>query len=239
MSRRRISRPGALLVAAVLLAASGHPAAAQAPAQAAAPTPPTSLVASPPMRLEDAIKGALGGGPATQREDEKVNRAAGRLQQAAGAFDWNASAETGWERLYVARSRDGVLTTDTEAVDTLHTQAGISRRFRNGIEVRPGISYFSETGGVSAGQTSGLTKTRPMLGLSVPLLRGFGDDTADAAELSAQETLAGSRLGREFAAVFAANAGDDNTYLSRRPAGAPRAAEVLSARTTCRSVNFR
>lgn len=154
-----------------------------------------------PMRLEDAIGAALGRGPAMQREDERVNRAAGRLQQAQGAFDWQGLADTGWERLYVPRSQGGVLTDQTDTIDAWRTTVGIGRKFRNGIEIRPGVTVYAESGGASTGQSLGQTRTRPSIGLTVPIVRGLlGQDAGASAESAAQDALSGAQLARSFTA---------------------------------------
>lgn len=178
-----------LLLLAPLLAAWGD-AVAQTAMQPA----------GQPMRLEDAIRVGLGGGPALQREDERVNRAAARLQQAQGAFDWQALADTGWERLYVPQSRGGFLTESTETIDAWRTTVGIGRKFRNGIEIKPGVTIYAETGGASAGQTLGQTRTRPTIGLTVPLLRGLGESGTGSPEQAAQEAVNAAQSTRNFAA---------------------------------------
>jgi len=179
-----------LLLLALLLAAWGD-AAAQITAQ-----PPSGQ----PMRLEDAIRAGLAGGPAVQREDERMNRAAGRLQQVQGAFDWQALADTGWERLYVPRSRGGFLTESTDTIDAWRTTVGIGRKFRNGIEIKPGVTVYAETGGASSGQTLGQTRTRPSIGLTVPLLRGLGESGTASPEQAAQEAVNAAQSTRNFAA---------------------------------------
>src|SRR5262249_9319330 len=151
---------------AFLLAASGQ-ANAQTQAQAQAQTGGSTV------RLEDVVASALTRmNPMVQRDNERVNRAAGQLQQASGAFDWNATAQSGWEELFVPKERNGFLTKDVDEKQSWHTIVGLSRRLRDGITIQPGISFYSTS--ATEGQTFGLTRPKPALNLTVPLFRGFG-----------------------------------------------------------------
>ena len=152
------------------------------------------------VRLEDVTAAALGNSGQMRLEDEKVRRAEGQLQRAQGAFDWMATAEGGWERLYVAEVRNGFLSNDLQEVDAWRTTLGIGRLFRNGITVQPGVSFYANTD-VSAAQTLGLTKTRPALNLTIPLFRGLGEDNlAASTERAALAGVEASRLGRDYMA---------------------------------------
>lgn len=154
-----------------------------------------------PLSLEDVIRTAQGGkGLALQQEEAKVARAQGAVQRAAGAFDWTMFLESGWERLYFPQSVGGILTTTLETTDTWHTTAGVSRLFRGGISIQPGISIYDAPAS-TVGRTLGLTRTRPQLSLSIPLLKGSGrNNMAAANERSAQINYQGARLARDFAA---------------------------------------
>jgi outer membrane protein TolC len=156
-----------------------------------------------PMRLEDAIGATLSNPQSMERESNNVQSAGGVAQEAAGAFDWNAAAETGWERLYVLQTQNGNLNNGLQSVDVARLSVGVTKEFRDGIEVGPGITtYF---GGASDAQAFGATKTLPVLGIKVPLLRGLGEDVADANEIAAQEALSGAKLDLAFAADRAAH----------------------------------
>jgi outer membrane protein TolC len=150
------------------------------------------------LTLETAIRGALrSDNIALQLQDETVKGAAGRLKQAAGQFDWNASAKGGWQLLYLGKTNpNGTLTNTVVPVNSYFYSAGIGREFRNGISIQPGFIGYA---GVTAALTGGVTQTRPTLGLNIPLLRGLGEEAADAGERAAQDSLAGSKLGRTFA----------------------------------------
>jgi outer membrane protein TolC len=151
------------------------------------------------LTLEDTIREALrSDNIAIQVQDENVNGAAAKLQQAAGAFDWNVSAQGGWQLLYIPKSANGILTDQTSAVGSYYYSASIGRQFRNGIEIDPGFTAYPGAG-ASPAQTAGLTQTRPSLGLKIPVLRGLGEESADAAERAAADALSGSHLSRSFA----------------------------------------
>jgi outer membrane protein TolC len=150
------------------------------------------------VRLEDVVAGALSNSTLIQRDDERVRRAAGQLQQAQGAFDWSVNAETGWQQLYVPKARNGLLTDQLDTPTALSTVVGIGRRFRNGIEVQPGVSFYANTD-ASAAQVAGLNKPRPALNLSIPLFRGRGSDNSFATgERAAAASLEGSAYNRDF-----------------------------------------
>jgi outer membrane protein TolC len=152
------------------------------------------------MTLDDVVRVTLGGGaPAVQQEDAKVRSAEGEVRQAAGAFDWNFSAQSGWERLYFPESSGGFLTTQLETADTWHTTVGVSRLFRSGISIEPGISVYDAPAGTT-GRTLGLTRTRPTINLSIPLLRGGENNSAATNEKAAQINLEGVKLERNFVA---------------------------------------
>ena len=160
---------------------------------------PSSAMAQT-VGLEQVVTAAATSSPTVLREDETVRRAQGQLRTAEGAFDWSLSAESGWERLYVPEANNGFLTDDTATVDTWRTTLGVTRLFRNGIAVQPGVSFFCG-GDAAVGQTLGLTRTRPALNLTIPLMRGLGTSNfANANERAAAAALEGSRYGRDFAA---------------------------------------
>ncbi len=151
------------------------------------------------VTLADALKQALRpDNPTLQQQDDNVAAAAGRAQQAKGAFDWTTNVEGGWQQLYVPTPENGFLTNRTSTVGSYYYSANVGRRFRNGIEVAPGITAYPGAGATPA-QTSGLTQIRPALGLKIPLLRGAGTANADAVERGAAHALDSARESRSFA----------------------------------------
>jgi hypothetical protein len=99
-------KPVAIFAMTMLLAQA-------AMAQAVSPAPPA------PLDLPTVLSAALDHGPKVARADFKVQQAEGRAQQAAGAFDWRASARGGWAHLYYPRVRNiggtNVLTNDLQS----------------------------------------------------------------------------------------------------------------------------
>nr|TFG53605.1 MAG: TolC family protein [Hyphomicrobiales bacterium] len=151
-----------------------------------------------PVQLEDVIRGVVTNSPLIDLENERVRGAEGELLVAQGPLDWTATAEGGWQKLYVVESRDGFLTDNLQDIDAWRTSLGISCQFRNGITVQPGVTFFVDND-VNAAQSLGQTKTRPSLNLTIPLLRGYGADSPVAtAERAARLGFEASQHGREF-----------------------------------------
>jgi outer membrane protein TolC len=151
------------------------------------------------VTLGDALRQALQTeNPNLQQQRNNVAAAAARVQEARGAFDWTTNVQGGWQQLYVPTPENGFLTNRTSTESTYYYSANVGRRFRNGVEVAPGITAYPGSGATPA-QTSGLTQIRPALGLRIPLLRGAGTANADAAERSAEHSLEGARETRAFA----------------------------------------
>jgi outer membrane protein TolC len=164
----------------------------------AADSPADQTTTATGMTLKDALQQALSpGNPTLEQQTDNVDAAAGRVQEARGAFDWNTHVEGGWQELFVPKPVNGLLTNQTSIVSSYYYNASIGRRFRNGLEVAPGITAYPGAGATPA-QTAGLTQLRPALGLKVPLLRGLGS-VADAPERSALDSLAGAKESRAFA----------------------------------------
>jgi outer membrane protein TolC len=169
--------------------------------------PPAYAETAPTINLTDSIRDVLRtDNDAIRLQDEKVKTAASHVQEAAGAFDWTAQAQGGWQALYVPRSvyspvvpGKGILTNDTDILNAYYYSASIGREFRNGIQIAPGITAYPNTSGASTAQTFGLTALRPSLGLRIPLLQGLGEEASDAAELAGKATLVGTRFDRDFA----------------------------------------
>ena len=180
-SQRRLASSSCAALAAIVLSSPFATASAQA------------------VRLEDVITAALKGSVQTQREEERIKRAAGQLQQAQGAFDFRTTAESGWERLYLPKQSNGTLTNELDTPNIFRTTIGIGKRFRNGIDVVPGVSWaFADSS--SAVQSFGLTTPRPSLNINIPLFKGWGEEGEFASgERAAQASLEGSNLNRSFA----------------------------------------
>lgn len=154
--------------------------------------------AAQPVQLEDVVRAVVTDSPLIGLENERVRRAQGELQLAQGPLDWTATAEGGWQRLFVVEARDGFLTDNLQGIDAWRSSLGVSRQFRNGISIQPGVSFYIDSD-VNAAQSLGLTQTLPSLNLSIPLLRGYGADSPLAtAERAARLGVQASQSGREY-----------------------------------------
>ena len=156
-----------------------------------------TAAAAQQLTLDEAIRTGIANSLVIRQQDTQVSGAEARLKEAGGAFDWSVGAETGVQTLYVPGTRGGFLTDQTQTIYSPYYSANIGRVFRNGIEVRPGVTAYPGSG-TTAGQTLGLTQLRPSLGLSIPILRGLGEESADANERSAAESAIAARFDRNF-----------------------------------------
>ena len=151
------------------------------------------------VKLEDVVSSAMTQSNAVLQADAKVKQASGQLQQAEGAFDWTVSGHSGWQRLYLPKIRNGVFTDETEVTSAIPIEAGISKKFTNGISIQPGVTFYANTAASNA-QTFGLTKPRPHFNVTVPLWQGSGTDNPLAARAhAAEKSLQGSRFENDYA----------------------------------------
>jgi len=151
------------------------------------------------VKLEDVISAAMTGSTTVRIADAKVQKAQGDLQQAEGAFDWTVSGKTGWQRLYLPKIRNGVFTDETEVTSAVPIDAGIAKRFENGITIQPGVTFYANTPASDA-QTFGLTTPRPHFNVTVPLWQNSGGDSPLAAKAhAAEKALQGTRFETEYA----------------------------------------
>jgi outer membrane protein TolC len=174
-------------------------------ASASAADTEAQIQTPPALTLESAIHGALrSDNIALQMQNENVNGAKARVKEAAGAFDWSVNAQAGYQLLFVGKEVNGVVTNQVTTIGSYYYSAGAGKEFRNGISIAPGFIGYPGAG-ASPAQTGGLTQTRPLLGLKVPLLRGLGEESADATERAAKNSLVGAKLGRTFAVTGLVN----------------------------------
>jgi outer membrane protein TolC len=151
-----------------------------------------------PLSLEDAVRATMLHGPELAQAENRRREAEGTLREAQGAFDWTAAAQVGWERLYVLSSSGSYLTSNLQSLDALDASIGASRTFRDGISISPGFQFYSLAGS-GGSQILAATRPLPTLGIKIPLLRGLGEEVADAAEVAAEEALSGTNFQNEFA----------------------------------------
>ena len=152
------------------------------------------------LQLSTMIHAALDHGSKLQHANIALKLAQARLQQAQGAFDWDANGKIGVSRLYYPRAETvggvSVLTNKLDSSTAEQVTAGFSKLFRDGIQIQPGISYFPNLNSSSA-QTFGQTRPIPSLNLQIPLLHTFdGKNSAAANERAADFGVAGAELDR-------------------------------------------
>ena len=152
---------------------------------------------APTLSLQDVVQRLLSDNTAVQREQVEATRSAARVQQARSGFDWSLSAEAGYKQPRVPDSRNGYLTTDTTTADVYSLSAGLSKRLRNGITIRPGIALFHNTDDATSDVLSNAV-TSGRLGITVPLMQGAGTDNATASERAAEQSLRASELGSGY-----------------------------------------
>ena len=114
------------------------------------------------VALQPVIAAALDHGSKVAHADVKVSQAQGQAEQAAGAFDWRANARAGWARLYYPRVQTvggvQVLSYDLQSSWNPEVTTGVSKLFRNGIQIQPGITFYPSAPAPSqACRPSGLT----------------------------------------------------------------------------------
>lgn len=152
------------------------------------------------LQLSTMIHAALDHGSKLQHANIALKLAQARLQQAEGAFDWDANGKIGVSRLYYPRAETvggvSVLTNRLDSSTAEQVTAGFSKLFRDGIQIQPGISYYPNLNSSNA-QTFGLTRPIPSLNLQIPLLHTFdGKNSAAANERAANFGVAGAELDR-------------------------------------------
>lgn len=159
----------------------------------------TTAARADDVKLEDVVSAAMTQSTAVQRADAKTKQAEGQLQQAEGAFDWTVSGKAGWQRLYLPKIRNGVFTNETETTSAIPIDAGISKKFENGITIQPGFTFYANTQASDA-QTFGLTTPRPHFNVTVPLWQNSGGNSPLAAKAhAAAKALQGSRFENDYA----------------------------------------
>lgn len=155
------------------------------------------------VTLVDVVRNALSpDNLATILQDETVKAAAGKLQQAKGQFDWAITTQDGPSLLFIPKYQvvKGVnQVVNPDATVTLYGVTGsVGREFRNGITLAPGVTdYFGPS------SVGGFTQIRPSLGLKIPLWRGLGEESADAAERAAKDSLSAAKRSRVYAVAQA------------------------------------
>lgn len=177
-------RPGARRFACALAAAA-----------LLAPAAPATAADADSVTLEDVVRNTLRpDNLATILQDETVKAAAGKVQQAKGAFDWTFNTQDGPSLLFIPKYSGTHLVNPNATVVLYSVTASVGRELRNGIQIAPNVSDY-----LGPRSVGGYTQVRPGLGLKVPLWRGLGEESADANERSAKDALMAARRSRLYA----------------------------------------
>ncbi len=137
------------------------------------------------------MKRTLSGSPAVQIQHVEIDRREGVAQQTSGEFDWNTATT-------IARSKQRVPALDplgrtvVTSGDSTDYSVAVTRRMRNGVVVQPSAQVSVPEPSSPVGPTIGTSQLN--LQIIVPLLRGLGRDSADAAEAAARGDVEVARL---------------------------------------------
>lgn len=140
---------------------------------------------SPPetgIKLMDAVKATLEKQPDIRFQEQEVEISRGLLQQARGQFDPALKISGGHGHEYTPLSSSNDFS--KQETDTISTQLSLSKKFRNGVIVSPGIQLSRADDPVEYSHVQNNSKID--LTVTVPLLKGWGE-TATAAKVMAAE----------------------------------------------------
>jgi outer membrane protein len=141
------------------------------------------------IELEDVLDATLRSSPEIQLAAQQAAFARGLLTEAGAPFETTVGVAAGWSRTHPALPDGSPVTRTETSVD-----AGVDRRFRNGLLVQPQIGVRrTDLSTEPSLQTSNLGTAG--LTLVVPLLRDRGGAATAAAEVAARFGLQSSRLG--------------------------------------------
>jgi outer membrane protein TolC len=157
----------------------------------------TTRALADPVQLQDVIRDALQGSLALHRAKNQIDSAKGQLLEAKSQFDWTALAQSGWQRFFAPEFTNNVQS-GAGFVDAWRTTVGVTKEFRDGISMSPGVTTLI-TPGLKNLQALGYQQILPTINLTVPLDRGWGTENADANERAATARLRGARLDYDFA----------------------------------------
>ena len=153
------------------------------------------------ISLQTAVVASLKHNPALRVQAEGVEQKSGLLEQASGQFDWLgvASAEVSHLRTPVLGvptiTASGPVVLNPDPVDASLSKSyslGIDREFRNGITIAPQLSVSVVDSHYPAAPPVGVSSATFVI--SVPLLRGLGEDSTGAAEAAARGDIEVARL---------------------------------------------
>jgi len=91
------------------------------------------------LTLVDAVRGTLDRQPDIQLQGKQVEIQDGAVQEAGGQFDLNLEAFAGADHADIPKSALDQLLQTQRVTDSTIYGTGVSRQFRNGVSVRPGV----------------------------------------------------------------------------------------------------
>ncbi|MEM5788500.1 MAG: TolC family protein [Syntrophobacteraceae bacterium] len=148
--------------------------------------------------LGDAIALALQANPTVKILEEKVNQSKGNLQAATGQFDWTAFAAASYLEEKLPLDSASLLAARLSGIDE-HISNGIvvyslsaTKQFRSGISVSP--SVINTDFNTNTDLLPPISRSGVNFSITIPLMRGYGEENTGAIELAAKEDLAATRL---------------------------------------------
>jgi outer membrane protein len=170
------------------------------------PSTDSDVPAKGSLGLLEAVRITLAKDPAIRLQNQEVEIARGRVQEAKGKFDLKLSSSLGHERtqraipeiLSVAYPGDGTQNPDTlvRLVDNLTTlRAGIDKPLRSGIVIGPEVTMTRADDNLSGLPVQNRAEVN--FAVIVPLARGLGKKAATAEERAAKIDQEASLLNLE------------------------------------------
>ncbi len=153
------------------------------------------------ISLQQAVVSSLKQDPALRVQAEAIEQKSGLFEQASGQFDWIglATGEVSRQRTPVlgipTLTPTGLVLLDPNPVDSTTSTGytvGVDREFRNGITITPQLSVDVVNSYYPASPAVGVSTASFVI--SVPLLRGLGNDSTGAAEAAARGDIQVARL---------------------------------------------
>lgn len=150
------------------------------------------------LTLAQVLEAALDPGQRVDaaRSQHAVNRAAGAVRRAEGAFDWTVGGNAGIQRIYQPASSGGFLTTDVDRYDVPTTTVYAERQLESGVRVRPGAVLSKSTDEFRADMAR--LNNRAFVQVDIPVDRTHGQPQDRLRVQAARAGLAAAQADAEF-----------------------------------------
>ncbi len=148
----------------------------------------------PRWSLEQTIQHALSNQPFLEIQEQELRRLEGSLIENTGAFDWRMSAQArhGFQRIPLSDTERDELQGDPELenVRDIRTniteyRAGVGRLMRSGVSTELAVEFERQDQKTLQTQPP-VSRSRIVLAVNIPLLRGLGSTATAAFEKAAQ-----------------------------------------------------